>query len=65
MGGMVAAIESGFARQLIDQAAFAWSDQIDRKERLVVGVNAHTDLEPPRGIYSKSARKSASVRSTG
>ena len=47
MGGMVAAIENGFARQLIDQAAFAWSDQIDKKERLVVGVNEHADDEPP------------------
>ena len=56
MGGMVAAIESGFARQLIDQAAFAWSDQIDRKERLVVGVNAHTDLEPPRMHLFRSRR---------
>jgi methylmalonyl-CoA mutase N-terminal domain/subunit len=46
MGGMVAAIESGFARQLIDQAAFEWSDQIERKERIVVGVNDHTDDEP-------------------
>jgi methylmalonyl-CoA mutase N-terminal domain/subunit len=48
MGGMVAAIESGFARQLIDQAAFEWSDQIEKKERLLVGVNECTDPEPPR-----------------
>ena len=47
MGGMVAAVESGFARQLIDQAAFEWSDQIEKKERIVVGVNDHSDNEPP------------------
>ena len=47
MGGMVAAIENGFARGLVDQAAFNWSDQIEKNERIIVGVNAHTDQEPP------------------
>ena len=43
MGGMAAAIESGFARRLIDQAGYEWSMQIERKERIVVGVNDYTD----------------------
>jgi methylmalonyl-CoA mutase, N-terminal domain len=47
MGGMVAAIESGMARQLVDRSAFEWSRQIDKKERTVVGVNDHTDDETP------------------
>ena len=47
-GGMTAAIESGFARGLIDQAAYEWSTQIERKERIVVGVNDHADEEPLR-----------------
>ena len=63
MGGMVAAIESGFARQLIDQAAFlVRSDR--KKERIIVGVNAHTDEEPPHMHLSKWAKRSASAKST-
>ncbi len=46
LGGMVAAIESGFARQLIDQAGYDWCTQIERNERIVVGVNDDTDDEP-------------------
>ena len=48
MGGMAAAIDNGFARRLIDLAAYEWSMQIERKERIVVGVNDHTDDKPPR-----------------
>ncbi len=48
MGGMVPAIESGFVRRLIDESADRWSEQVERNERIVVGVNAHTDGEPPR-----------------
>ncbi len=47
LGGMVAAIEGGMARQLIDSTAFEWSSQIDKKERIVVGVNYYTDDEAP------------------
>lgn len=45
-GGMAAAIENGFVRGLIDQAAFEWSTAIERKERIIVGVNDHTDDTP-------------------
>ncbi len=47
MGGMVAAIEGGIVRELIDRTAFEWSRGIDKKERIVVGVNDHTDDEAP------------------
>ena len=47
-GGMVAAIENGFARRLIDQAGYDWCMQIERNERIVVGVNDETDDEPIR-----------------
>jgi methylmalonyl-CoA mutase, N-terminal domain len=46
LGGMVAAIETGFVRRLIDQAADRWSEQIEHKERIVVGVNAYADDQP-------------------
>jgi methylmalonyl-CoA mutase, N-terminal domain len=47
LGGMVAAIEGGFARALIDEAAFQWSDSVEKKERIVVGVNEFTEPEAP------------------
>ena len=47
-GGIAAAIESGFVRGLIDQAAYEWSSQIERKDRIVVGVNEYTEDEPLR-----------------
>ncbi len=47
LGGMVAAIEGGFARRLIDEAAFQWSDSVEKKERFVVGVNEFTEPEAP------------------
>ena len=48
MGGMVAAIESGFVRRLIDRESDRWCRQIEQKERIVVGVNAHADDQPVR-----------------
>jgi methylmalonyl-CoA mutase N-terminal domain/subunit len=40
MGGMVAAIESGFPQREIQRTAYSHQLEIERKERLVVGVNA-------------------------
>ncbi len=48
LGGMVAAIESGYVSRLIDQAGYEWCMQIERKDRIVVGVNEYTDAEPLR-----------------
>jgi methylmalonyl-CoA mutase N-terminal domain/subunit len=39
-GGMLAAIESGFFRREIAESAFRYQQEIDRSERLIVGVNA-------------------------
>ncbi|MEX0820238.1 MAG: methylmalonyl-CoA mutase family protein [Pirellulaceae bacterium] len=39
-GGMIAAIESGYFRREIANAAFAYQQAIDAEEKLVVGVNA-------------------------
>jgi methylmalonyl-CoA mutase N-terminal domain/subunit len=39
-GGMLAAIESGFFRREIADSAFRYQQELDRGERLVVGVNA-------------------------
>ncbi len=39
MGGMVKAIECGFPQAEIHRAAVAYQGEIDRKERIIVGVN--------------------------
>jgi methylmalonyl-CoA mutase N-terminal domain/subunit len=45
MGGMVPAIEKGFPQSEIHRAAVAYQKEIDRKERLIVGLNAFVDEE--------------------
>src|SRR5262249_19937485 len=44
-GGMIAAIEKGFFRREIADAAFAYQRDVDAKRKLIVGVNAFTDAE--------------------
>ncbi|HXG11697.1 MAG TPA: methylmalonyl-CoA mutase family protein [Gemmataceae bacterium] len=44
-GGMIAAIESGFFRREIAEAAFAYQREVDAKRKLIVGVNAFTEAE--------------------
>jgi methylmalonyl-CoA mutase N-terminal domain/subunit len=47
LGGAVAAIEQGFVQDEIEQAAFAWQQQVESGERVIVGVNRfHEDEEP-------------------
>lgn len=48
MGGMVRAIEKGFPQREIHRAAVAYQQEIDRKERLIVGVNAFVEKEARR-----------------
>ncbi len=46
LGGAVAAIEAGFVQDEIEQAAFAWQQQVESGERGIVGVNVfHEDEE--------------------
>src|SRR5436309_10010725 len=42
-GGAVAAVESGFVQTEIEQAAFAWQQQVESGERVIVGVNAYEE----------------------
>jgi methylmalonyl-CoA mutase, N-terminal domain len=39
LGGMVAAIEKGFPQKEIHEAAYAYHQSLERKEKIVVGVN--------------------------
>jgi methylmalonyl-CoA mutase N-terminal domain/subunit len=49
MGGAVAAIESGYMQDQITKAAYDFTRAVDRKDKVVVGVNKHVEDtgEPP------------------
>jgi methylmalonyl-CoA mutase, N-terminal domain len=46
MGGMVAAIERGYPQREIQRSAYEYQMEIERRDRLVVGVNAFEQGEP-------------------
>jgi methylmalonyl-CoA mutase, N-terminal domain len=48
LGGAVEAIERGFVQSEIEQAAFDWQQQVERGERVIVGVNRFEEDEPER-----------------
>jgi len=48
LGGAVAAIELGFVQEEIEQSAFEWQQQVERGERVIVGVNGFVEEEPAR-----------------
>jgi len=51
LGGMIAAIETGFPQREIREAAWHYQRQIERKERVIVGVNEYVmDEEEPLDI---------------
>src|SRR5207245_8736257 len=47
-GGMIAAIDKGFFRREIADAAFTYQREVDAKRKLIVGINAfvETDEKP-------------------
>jgi methylmalonyl-CoA mutase N-terminal domain/subunit len=45
LGGMLPAIEAGFFRREIADAAFAYQREIDARRKLIVGVNAFQEAE--------------------
>jgi methylmalonyl-CoA mutase N-terminal domain/subunit len=45
LGGMVPAIEAGFFRREISDAAFVYQREVDARRKLIVGVNAFTEAE--------------------
>ena len=48
LGGAVEAIEQGFVQAEIEQAAFDWQQQVERGERVIVGVNRYQEDEPEK-----------------
>jgi len=50
MGGMVPAIERGFPQREIQEAAFQFQKAVERKEKVIVGVNEYVMEEKPQPI---------------
>jgi len=46
LGGVVPAIEQGFFQRAIAQSAYRYQQEVERKERIVVGVNDYVMDEP-------------------
>jgi methylmalonyl-CoA mutase N-terminal domain/subunit len=52
MGGVVAAIESGFVQRQIEQAAYEYGQSVENRSRVIVGVNEFTSgTEPEMEIF--------------
>jgi methylmalonyl-CoA mutase N-terminal domain/subunit len=45
LGGMVAAVEKGFPQREIHEAAYTYQQQLERKEKVIVGVNEYVTEE--------------------
>jgi len=75
MGGMIAAIERGYPQREIADAAYRYQTAVDRKEKIIVGVNEFTGEEKPieilridesvRAEQSERLRKLRAERSSG
>jgi len=50
LGGMVAAVERGFPQREIQEAAFQFQKAVERKEKVIVGVNDYVMDEKPFSI---------------
>jgi methylmalonyl-CoA mutase N-terminal domain/subunit len=65
LGGMVEAIEEGFPQREIAQAAYTYQQSVERRERLVVGVNEFvTDAtgRSPETLYIDEAAAEAQLK---
>jgi methylmalonyl-CoA mutase N-terminal domain/subunit len=64
MGGMIAAIERGYPQREIADAAYRYQVAVDRKEKIIVGVNDFTGQEKPIEVLriGESVREEQSRR---
>jgi len=65
IGGMVRAIEQYYPQSEIERAAFAYQQEIERGERVIVGVNRYTtekDVQPKTLTLSEEATRSQLAR---
>jgi methylmalonyl-CoA mutase N-terminal domain/subunit len=47
MGGVVSAVDAGYIQKEIQDAAYRYQLEVERKERIIVGVNEFAVKEPP------------------
>jgi methylmalonyl-CoA mutase N-terminal domain/subunit len=47
MGGMVAAVEAGFPQREIAESSYRFQQSVERKEKVIVGVNGYIDTDEP------------------
>ena len=72
LGGMVAAVEKGFPQREIHEAAYTYQQQLERKEKIIVGVNEFvTDEKRPieilvidEAVAHRQGEKLAELRRT-
>jgi len=64
LGGMIAAIEQGYPQREIADAAYRYQVSVDRKEKIIVGVNAFAGEETPIEILriGESVREEQTAR---
>ena len=70
IGGVIKAIESGYFQQKIGESSYRLQKEIEKKERVVVGLNEFVDGEslpieifrPPQDTVEKQKRKLKSLR---
>ncbi len=56
-GGMLAAIDSGFFRREIAEAAFTYQKSVDSREKIIVGVNAFEEDEQTADRHPANRRR--------
>jgi methylmalonyl-CoA mutase N-terminal domain/subunit len=61
IGGAVAAVEQNWVQDEIERAAFDWQQQVERGERVIVGVNKYT-VESEHAIELQSIDPAAEQR---
>jgi methylmalonyl-CoA mutase N-terminal domain/subunit len=72
MGGMIAAIENGYVRREIADAAYQYSQAVERGDKKLVGITDYTDDDGPRiellkigaDVENEVVEKLRSVRSS-
>ena len=64
MGGMLKAIERGYVQQEIQNAAYEYQQAVDRKEAIVVGVNAFA-LDAGKADSAAAHRRIAGAQAGG
>jgi methylmalonyl-CoA mutase N-terminal domain/subunit len=72
LGGAVAAVEQGFVQGEIEASAFAWQQQVEGSERVIVGVNKYAvESEQPIELQTidpaaerRQLERTATVRAT-